>query len=117
MANSLISYPRFKDLEKSNITFVETVPNPSKSRRHRSRNKEQLIENHIKSVPKENYNTEYNVTSDNENCRNNTLSIKKKELHILPTLDEKEEKVHYLNSMQKVKNKILKTIIIQCYIN
>lgn len=88
---ALISYPRFNDLEKSNINFVETIPNLKKSRRLSSEKKEQLVDN----ATKEHFDSECNVTSDRD--RYNTLRIKKKEIQILPTLDEKEEKVEANN--------------------
>ncbi|KAG4075616.1 hypothetical protein HA402_003441 [Bradysia odoriphaga] len=86
MANTaaLISYPRFKDLEKSNINFVESVSHPKKSRKSRYDEKKES------STLKENFN--HNFTCNRENSATNTSRVRKKDVEILPTLTENEER-------------------------
>lgn len=98
MANSaaLISYPCFKDLESSNIAFVESAHH-QKFRKSRYDKKEKLANKN--SLLKENCNVEYDVTCNRENSTNNLSRIKTKDVEILPTLDEKEEKEEVKNLM------------------
>lgn len=92
MANpaALISYPRFEDLDKANITFVEPF-NRKKSRKLRCDKSERQLPDK-NSVPKENCTVEHNFTCNRENSSTNLQRIKKKDVEILPTLDEHEEK-------------------------
>lgn len=86
---ALISYPCFKDLEKSNINFIESMPQQKKSRKSRSDKIEKLDDKN--SLQKENYNIEYSSACDSESVTDSTSIIKKKDIEILPTLDEIEE--------------------------
>lgn len=90
MANpaALISYPRFEDLDKANITFVKPS-NRKKPRNSRCDRAEQSADSN--SVPKENCNVEYNFACNRENSSNNLQRIIKKDVEILPTLDEHTE--------------------------
>ncbi|XP_037025947.1 uncharacterized protein LOC119067208 isoform X2 [Bradysia coprophila] len=94
MANTaaLISYPCFKDLEKSNINLVESVSHPKKSRKSRYDKKESSA---LKEI----------LTCNRENSTTNTSRDRKKDVEILPTLvenAEKEEIPKTLNEMGKI---------------
>lgn len=88
MANTaaLISYPCFKDWEKSNINFVESVSHQKKSRKSTGSDKKDS------SSLKENPNVNHSFTCIRENSTTNTSRVRKKDVEILPTVVENEEK-------------------------
>lgn len=87
---ALISYPCFEVLEKSNVSFVESTPQQRKCRKSRCDKKEKLADKNL--LQTENYIAEYRYTSNSENATNNLLKTKTKDVKILPTLEENEEK-------------------------
>lgn len=80
---ALISYPCFKDLEKLNINFVESASHERKSRKSRYDKKESSV--------KEKSNVNHSFTGNPENTTSNTR-VRKKDVEILPTLVENEER-------------------------
>lgn len=93
MANptALISYPRFEDLEKSNITSGQSATNQKTSRKSRSDNKEKLA-NENPRLKKNECNVDCIVTSNRDISTANLSRTEPKDVEILPILDEKEEK-------------------------
>lgn len=92
MASSaaLISYPCFKDLERSNITFVQSGPHQNKFQKSRCDKREKLADKN--SLLKENSNVEYGVTCNRENFTKTPSRVKVNDIKMLPILDENEEK-------------------------
>lgn len=87
---ALISYPCFEVLEKSNVSFVESTPQQRKCRRSRCDKKEKLEDKNL--LHTENYISEYRFAVNSENATSNLQKTKTKDVKILPTVEENEEK-------------------------